>query len=313
MVAPKIPLPGKVVTVVEGTTLKKVALISVEEHVSNCAAFLKFVSPDEDRMLKDALLFHDIGKKLFRVRRIYRNSPLRKWSYDEFHSGQENVVELLAQDYTAAMRPDLAESLREKVEFSAVADAYLEFVGIGVNGKKKAEGVKAYPVREQPDDQKSPVVMASYRLERPFGNHAAPIKVEHLPEGLQNRDRLAALIRLHHSFQVPSIVSGAAGWRQFPEYLYRLMTLDHLGSSWAERLVLLEEGGSKRTFPAGVDFGEVESYMEGEHETAENPDQTKTIRANLRLSKRHDREYVVPFSVTYFVREVNYVDPSLRK
>lgn len=310
MPAPKIPLPGKVVGIVEGETLKKIALISVEEHVYNCAAFLKFVSPNENKILEDALLFHDIGKKLFRKRRIYLDhgeGSLKRW-------GRNDVQETLKQDYTATMRPDLEGQVSEKVDVSSVMNAFLGFVGLKkVETKKPAEGIKAYPVREDPQDSTSPVAFASYGLERPFENHAAPIKVEHLPEGLENRERLAGLIRLHHRFSVSKIVPEAAEWEAFPNILYPLMTLDHLGSSWAERLVLLEEGGSKREFEGGVDFGEIESWLEDTPKTETNPDGTKTVSAGIQLRRHPNHEEVVSFSVTYFAREVNYVDPRLRK
>jgi hypothetical protein len=302
-------LPGKVVEIVDGETLKKIALISVEEHVYNCAAFLVFVSPDENTILEDALLFHDIGKKLFRERRIYLDhgeGSLKRW-------GRNDVQETLKRDYTATMRPELEEQVSEKVDFSSVMDAFLGFIGLEKEGTKKSEGIRAFPVRENPQDPKSPMVFASYSLDRPFGNHAAPIKVEHLPEGLENRERLAGLIRLHHGFSVSKVVPEAAEWEAFPKILYSLMTLDHLGSSWAERLVLLEEGGSKREFEGGVDFGEIESWMESEPETETNPDGTKTVSAGVRLRRHPGHEEVVPFSVTYFAREVNYVDPGLRK
>ncbi len=104
-----------------------------------------------------------------------------------------------------------------------MAEAYLSFVGLGEDGQKKAaEGVRAYPVRNDPEDQKSPVIAASYKLERPFENHASPIKAEHLPGELGDKNylkQLAALIRLHHGFQVPKIVAEAADWEDFPEYL----------------------------------------------------------------------------------------------
>ncbi len=315
-VRPHVPVPGKVVPVVEGEVLKKVVLISVEEHVDNCAAFLGFVSPEADSSLTDALLFHDIGKKLFRVRTMYRDADsaaVKKWGWDLSQDRREDVVELLKRDYAATMRPGLEEPLLEEVEVSEVADAYLGFIGLKEPGQKKAaEGVKAYPVRTQPDNQKSPVVFASYRLDRPFGNHAAPVKAEHLPEGLEDRERLAGLIRLHHGFEVSKIVPQAAVWEDFPKVLYTLMTMDHLGSSWAERLVLLEEDGSKRAFEGGVDFGEIESWMENYPESASNLDGTKTVSARVLLCRHNNHEDVVPFSVTYFAREVNYVDPSLR-
>jgi hypothetical protein len=316
VVHPRVPLPGKIVPVVEGEVLKKIVFISVEEHVSNCAAFLDFVSPDGDQVLTDALLFHDIGKKLFRVRKMYRDAksvPLRKWGYDASRDGRENNLGLLKRDYTATMRPDLVEPLGEEVSISEVVDAYLDFIGLKEDGQKKAaEGIRAYPVRSQPEEQKSPVIAASYRPSRPFENHASPIKAGHLPEGLKDRERLAGLIRLHHRFQVSSIVSEAATWEAFPEHLYDLMTLDHLGSSWAERLVLREEGGSKRTFTGGVNFGEIESEMEGDSQSGTNPDGTKTVTANVRLRRYLDEEVLMPLSVTYFAREVNYVDPSLQ-
>lgn len=309
MPAPRIPLPGKVVGIVEDEALKKIALISVEEHVHNCAAFLRFVSPDENKTLEDALLFHDIGKKLFRDRRIYLDhgeGSLKSW-------GRNDVQKTLKRDYTATMRPDLEGQVSEEADLSSVMDAFLGFIGLKEGTKKSAGGVKAFPVREDPQDSKSPMVFASYRLDRPFGNHAAPIKVEHLPEGLKNRERLAGLIRLHHGFSVSKIVPEAAAWEAFPEILYSLMTLDHLGSSWAERLILLEEGGSKREFEGGVDFGEIESWMESESKTETHLDGTKTVSAGIRLRRHPDHEEVVPFSVTYFAREVNYVDPGLRK
>lgn len=318
-VRPRVPLPGKVVPVVEGEVLKKIALISVEEHVANCVAFLDFASPDADPILVDALLFHDIGKKLFRAGKMYRharNAALRRWGYDASRDGQEDVAELLKRDYAATMRPGLTEPLAEEVPVSEVAKAYLDFVGLGETQRKRvAEGVKAYPVRSSQEDQKSPMISASYKLDRPFGNHAAPIKAGHLPSELGDErylEQLAALIRLHHGFQVPKIVPEAATWEDFPKLLYTLMTMDHLGSSWAERLILIEAGGGKREFEGGVDFGEIESWLEGDTKSASNPDGTKTISVKVGL-RRRDKEGVVPFSVTYFAREVDYVDPILRK
>jgi hypothetical protein len=301
---------------VEDEVLKKVALISVEEHVDNCATFLGFVSPEADPILTNALFFHDIGKKLFRIRAIYRDAgsaALRKWGWDLSQGRREDVVKLLKRDYAATMCPGLEEPISDGVPISEVADAYLSFVGLKEPRQKEvAEGVKAYSVRNQPDDQRSQIAFASYRLDRPFGNHAAPVKTEHLPEGLENRERLAGLIRLHHGFQVSKIIPEAAVWGAFPEVLYALMTMDHLGSSWAERLVLLEEGGSKRPFERGVDFGEIESWMENGLESETNPDGTKTVSTRVHLRRQNDHEDVVSFSVTYFAREVNYVDPSLR-
>lgn len=313
MIAPRIPLPGKIVGVVKGKTLEKVAFISVEEHVSNCAAFFGFVSPEREDALRDALLFHDIGKKLLRIGGIYRETPLKKWAYDTSFGGGEDRLALLKRDYTATMRPDLSEPIDESAGFSEVAAAYLDYVGLGEKrGKKAAWGITAYPVRKDPTDPKSEVVAASYRLERPFGNHAAPIQEHHLPEGLEEKRLLAALIRQHHSFQVANIIPEVERREDFDRLLYDLMTMDHLGSAWAERLILSEEGGFKKDFPPGVDFGEVESEMDGEPTVSENPDGTKTATAKLRLNAYGKEEKPLSFSVTYFLEEVDYVDPGFR-
>lgn len=312
MPAPRVPLPGKIVAVSEGKTLKKVAFISVEEHVHNCAAFLDFVSSGEDGILKDALLFHDIGKKLFRERDIYRGGPLGKWAYDKPLGGGGDRGELLKRDYTAAMRPDIAEPIEDSASLADVAAAYLGFVGLdGTRGKKAAGGVTAYPVREDPADPKSEVVAASYRLTRPFGNHAAPIRAHHLPEALEEKPFLAALIRQHHSFQVSSIIEEMGDHEEFDRLLYDLMTMDHLGSSWAERLILAEEEGFKKDFPPSVDFGEVGSFSDEEHTISDNPDGTKTAKAKVRLESHGRDDSEVDFTVTYFVKEVDYVAPSL--
>lgn len=314
MVAPRIPLPGKIVPIVEGKTLKKVAFISVEEHVSNCAAFFKFVSPEEEQVLRDALLFHDIGKKLLRIRDIYKNTSLKNWAYDTSFDGSEDRLALLKRDYTATMRPDLAEPIDESAGFPEVAAAYLGYVGLAESqGKKAVRGITAYPVRRDPGDPKSEVVAANYRLDRPFGNHAAPIQEHHLPEALEEKRLLAALIRQHHSFQVSNIILEVEMREDFDRLLYDLMTMDHLGSAWAERLILSEEGGFKKDFPPGVDFGEVESKLEEDSTLSENPDGTKTATAKLRMNAYARDEKTRSFSVTYFVREVNYVDPGLRK
>lgn len=312
MAAPRIPLPGKIVPVVEGKTLRKVAFISVEEHVRNCAAFLDFVSPGENGVLKDALLFHDIGKKLFRIGKIYRGGRFGKWASERPIEGGEDPLELLKQDYTAAMRPDIAEPIKETVTFDDIATAYLGFVGLDEKrGRKAARGVTAYPVREDPEDPKSEVVAASYRLDRPFGNHAAPIEEHHLPEALEEKNLVAALIRQHHSFQVSNIIDEMHKHENFDRLLYDLMTMDHLGSSWAERLILVEEEGFKKGFPPGVDFGEVESRLEGEPIISNNPDGTKTAKARVRLEAHGKDEAEIDFTVMYFVKEVDYVAPSL--
>jgi hypothetical protein len=313
MVTPRVPLPGKIVGIVEGRTLKKVAFISVEEHVSNCAAFFEFVSPDREAVLRDALLFHDIGKKLFRSWDIYKGTALRHWAYDTSFDGREDRLTLLERDYTATMRPDLAEPIDESAGFPEVAAAYLGYVGLADRREKKAaRGVTAYPVRSDPTDPKSKVLAASYRLDRPFGNHAAPIQEHHLPEALEEKRLLAALIRQHHSFQVVNIIPEVEQREDFDRLLYDLMTMDHLGSAWAERLILSVEGGFKKDFPPGVDFGEVESKLEEDPTLSNNPDDTKTASANLLLNVYGRDEKAISFSVTYFVEEVDYVDPSLR-
>lgn len=313
MVAPRVPLPGKIVGIVEGKTLKKVAFISVEEHVSNCAAFFEFVSSDREEVLRDALLFHDIGKKLFRIGDIYRDTPLKNWAYDTSFDNRQDRLALLKRDYTATMRPDLVEPLDESVDYSEVTAAYLGYVGLGDGGNKKAaRGITAYPVRKDPGDPKSEVVVANYQPDRPFGNHAAPIQEHHLPETLEEKNLLAALIRQHHSFQVSNIIPEVEKREDFDRLLYDLMTMDHLGSSWAERLILSEEGGFKKDFPPGVDFGEVESESEEDPTISENPDGTKTASTRLRLNAYGREEMTLSFSVTYFVEEVEYVDPSLR-
>jgi hypothetical protein len=61
-----------------------------------------------------------------------------------------------------------------------------------------------------------------------------------------------------------------------------------------------------------VDFGEVESKLNGEPTVSEKPDGTKTATAQLRLNAYGREEEQLFFSVTYLVEEVNYVDPSLR-
>ncbi len=310
---PRIPLPGKIVEVVEGKALKKVAFISVEEHVSNCAAFFEFVSPEQEEVLRDALLFHDIGKMLLRIGSIYRDTPLKKWAYDTSFGGGEDRLALLKRDYTATMRPDLAEPIEESAGFPEVAAAYLGYVGLDEKrGKQAAWGITAYPVRKDPGDPKSEVVAASYRLERPFGNHAAPIQEHHLPEGLKEKRLLTALIQQHHSFQVANIIPKVEEWEAFDRLLYDLMTMDHLGSAWAERLILSEEGGFKKDFPPGVDFGEVESMLHEDSVVSENPDGTKTASAKLRLNAYGKEEKTLSFSATYLVEEVDYVAPSLR-
>lgn len=313
MVAPRVPLPGKIVGIVEGKTLKKVAFISVEEHVSNCAAFFEFVSPEKEEVLRDALLFHDIGKKLLRVRDIYKDTPLKNWAFDTSFDGGKDRLALLKRDYTATMRPDLAQPIDESAGFPEVAEAYLGYVGLAERQlKKAARGITAYPVRRDPVDPKSEVVVANYRLERPFGNHAAPIQEHHLPEALKEKRLLAALIRQHHSFQVSNIIPEVERRENFDRLLYDLMTMDHLGSFWAERLILSEEGGFKKDFPPSVDFGEVESKLEEDPTVSENPDGTKTTSAELHLNAYDREEKMLSFSITYFVEEVDYVDPSLR-
>ncbi|MGH3086747.1 MAG: hypothetical protein ACRDSJ_05445, partial [Rubrobacteraceae bacterium] len=166
MAAPRIPLPGKIVGVAEGKTLRKIAFISVEEHVANCAAFFDFVSPEREEVLRDALLFHDIGKKLLRIRDIYRDTSLKKWAYDTSFDGGEDRLALLNRDYTATMRPDLARPIDESATFPEVAAAYLGYIGLGEKrGKKGAPRITAYPLREDPTNPKSEVVSASYRLD----------------------------------------------------------------------------------------------------------------------------------------------------
>ena len=218
---------GKVIQIrTDPRTVKRLAFVETEEHIRHVVEMLNWLYPEANEIVRRATELHDIGKKIYLQRSFAFN---RQRGYNPLN--RENLIN------------DFYQQGNVQGEFTAT-DAikrYLAFL-------ERGENVKCYPVRQNPQEDNSPIVSARYGLTPPFGPHAASVQREDLrgvPE--TDLDYLHSLIQLHHNFQVDKLVPTAAQHgERIIEDLYHLMTADGEGSRWAEYLVQKLECGAEQ-------------------------------------------------------------------
>ena len=218
---------GKVIQIrTDPCTVKRLAFVETEEHIRHVVEMLDWLYPKASQTLRRATELHDIGKKLYLQRsfifnRQRGNNPLNRENLSNDFYQQGNV--------------------QGKFTYADAIKRYFAFL-------ERGENVKCYPVRQNPQEDNSPIVSARYHPTPPFGPHAASVQREDLrgvPEA--DLDYVHSLIRLHHNFQVDKLVPTAAQHgERIIEDLYHLMAADGEGSRWAEYLVQKLECGDEQ-------------------------------------------------------------------
>ncbi len=265
---PVFPLPGKIILLPNEGHAKKVIVVSVEEHVGHCLIFFellygqlcRILGEKEIEILREAVLFHDVGKKLYRHDKLRRLLPgLGDYNYSD-------ATKILLGDYEATLRRKVTfQSSVEPINITRVLEAYIELSsGDEVKKPKKpkenllSKDDDGIETRDEVNGEKS-------RFLRPFGLHAYNLRREDFAQQIaeqKNVDIIYDLIRNHHRFQAESVVDNCARYgERFVHLLYGLITLDHLGSQAADEILrLLEEDSGQRNdvekhFSNGVEFG----------------------------------------------------------
>ena len=238
---------GKVIQIrTDPCTVKRLAFVETEEHIRHVVEMLNWLYPEASETVRRATKLHDIGKKIYLQRPSAFN---RQRGYNPLN--YENLIN------------DFYQQGNVRGEFTAT-DAmkrYLAFL-------EQGENIKCHPIRQNPQEDNSPIVSARYRLTPPFGPHAASVQREDL-QGIPDTDLdyIHSLIQLHHNFQVDKLVPTAAQHGEgIIEDLYHLMTADGEGSRWAEYLVQKLECGEEE--PQGK-FGFSEFAIEPTTEPTE--------------------------------------------
>lgn len=212
----------------------RLAFIETEEHLRHAGEIVQWLYPNAGHELKRAAREHDIGKKLYLQREFARGKGKR-----DARLLQDNLRRDFYGEYQGK-----TFSVEEAIE------RYLKFI--------EGDGrVTLSVMRQNFEDDSSPIERIRYRLAPPFGNHAASVALQDLRDDLAgDLNYIHILIQLHHNFQVDKLVAAAA---QFGEPiiadLYRLVTADHEASRWAEFVVQRLEGGEEEP-PGKFGFSE---------------------------------------------------------
>jgi hypothetical protein len=216
---------GKIIQIrTDPEKVNKLVFIETEEHLRHAHELVQWFYPDTGRELKRAAKEHDIGKKVYLlpdfVRYKGRRDPRLTW-------------EKLRNDFYGEYQ---GEAFRAE---EAIA-RYLEFL-------KDPKHIKPSVIRQNSEDDTSPVEQVRYKLDPPFGNHAASVELTDLrDESTSDLGYLHTLIQLHHNFQVEKLVAAGAQYGDdVVKDLYRLITTDHEASRWAEYVVQKLEGGEE--------------------------------------------------------------------
>ena len=205
-------IPGKIIQIPRENAIEQLALIEVEEHIRHVRVMLDWFYPDASDNLKMATDWHDIGKKID-LRFDYVNElKVLKNRSDERRS-------ILTDDF-------YGKSIEYSVTPDEAAKAYVRFLQA-----KQKEYIKTQE--------------SGYRLNPPFGFHAATVQHADLPKDLGDNDRnyIINLIHLHHTFSPYRLVEAAAEHSEdILKDLYQLIVADHFASEWAMKVVHQLEG-----------------------------------------------------------------------
>ena len=274
---------GKVIQIrTDPRTVKRLAFVETEEHIRHVAEILRWLYPKASQRLLRATKLHDIGKKLYLQRTFVFN---RQRGYNPLN--RENLIKDFYQQGNVQGKFTATDAIKR----------YLAFL-------EQGENIKCYPIRQNPQEDNSPIVSARYMLIPPFGPHAASVQREDLrcvPE--TDLDYIHSLIQLHHNFQVDKLVPIAAQHGEgIIEDLYRLMTADGEGSRWAEYLVQKLECGEEQ--PQGK-FGFSEFAIQPITEPIGISRDGCHVRGQMRLKAMHRPD--LELTVDYYVADYDLI------
>ena len=276
---------GKVIQIrTDPCTVKRLAFVETEEHIRHVVEMLRWLYPKASQTLRCATELHDIGKKLYLQRPFVFN---RQRGYNPLN--RENLMNDFYQQGSVGGEFTPADAIKR----------YFAFL-------ERGEYVKCYPVRQNPQEDNSQITSARYRLNPPFGPHAASVQREDL-QGVPGADLdyVHSLIQLHHNFQVDKLVPTAAQHgEKIIEDLYRLMTADGEGSRWAEYLVQKLEYGEEQ--PQGK-FGFSEFAIESTTEPMEILRDGCHVQGQVVLKAMHCPDLgKLELTVDYYVADCDF-------
>ena len=205
-------IPGKIIQIQRENVIEQLALIEVEEHIRHVRVMLDWLYPDTSDNLKMAADWHDIGKKI-NLRFDYVNE------LKVLNNRSDERRSILTDDF-------YGKTTECSVTPNEAAKAYVRFLQ-----SKQKEHIKTQG--------------NGYRLNPPFGFHAATVQHTDFPTDLGDNDRnyIINLIHLHHVFSPDKLVEAAAEHGEdILKDLYQLIVADHFASEWATKVVHQLEG-----------------------------------------------------------------------
>ena len=276
---------GKVIQIrTDPCTVKRLAFVETEEHIRHVVEMLNWLYPEVNETVHRATELHDIGKKIYLQRPFAFN---RQRGYNPLN--YENLINDFYQQ----------GNVRGELTATNATKRYLAFL-------EQGENIKCYPIRQNPQEENSPIVSARYWPTPPFGHHAASVQREDL-RGVPDTDLdyIHSLIQLHHNFQVDKLVPTAAQHGEgIIEDLYHLMTADGEGSRWAEYLVQKLEGGEEQ--PQGK-FGFSEFAIEPTTEPTEISRDGCHVQGQVILKAMHCPDLgKLELTVDYYVTDCDF-------
>ncbi len=246
-------VPGKIIQIRRGHSIERIAFVEVQEHIRHVRRILDFLYPGAGQRLRLATECHDLGKKFLNWRYINalrsvvgseRAAQARHEQQANDFSGTLNEGDVSPYEAFAAYKVFLLPSKTRK----------------GALGRR----LTVWSHRDNPEKPEE-VTSFDFRLEPPFGFHAAEVDDTDLPASIPKSDRgyVLELIHLHHSFQADRLVEAAAEHgEQVIHDLYSLMVCDHFGSGWADHVVQALEHGDQSARKGVMRFAEFDLQVQ---------------------------------------------------
>ena len=254
-----------------GTPLNSLPLIEVEEHIRHVREMLDWLYPDASDNLKMAADWHDIGKKID-LRFDYVNG------LKVLNNRSDERRSILTDDF-------YGKTIECSVTPDEAAKAYVRFLQT-----KQKEHIKPQ--------------INGYRLNPPFGFHAATVQHTDLPKNLGDNDRnyIINLIRLHHNFSPERLVEAAADHGQeILDDLYKLIVADHFASEWATKVVNQIENVEGQQYRGEMRFAE--KIVETEKKAQIVKREGNVVFGQITLNCESQQ---LTFNVNYYLQDFYY-------
>ena len=264
-------VPGKIIQIPRESAIKQLALIEVEEHIHHVRVMLDWFYPDASDNLKMAADWHDIGKKID-LRFDYAN----KLKVLSNHPDERRSI--LTDDF-------YGQTIECSVTPNEASKAYVRFL----QAKQKEH------IKNQGN---------GYRLNPPFGFHAATVQHTDLPTDLGGDDRnyIINLIHLHHVFRPDRLVEAAAEHGEdILKDLYQLIVADHFASEWATEVVNQLEGVKRKDAFREWRFAEKTLKAAGDAEVVKRDGNVVFGQITLNCESQQ-----LTFNVNYYLQDFHF-------